>query len=300
MGKLPSSIEKAILEAHLPRHASQKIIEVLEGSREEIPFYRATRFIRLLDNLKSERFTNLAKIEKRELLGNFFDLVNYGHEKTVGQICHLFFEARLPFENDALLLPPQMTAALVMAGISERFDAIKEAIWSFLIRRIAHLEKLVSPDELIFGLWANAPIIRNSIIQFLFRNYKPDAVVEAAIRHVSKTGKTIPTFAARRIIEFAREETESKQTEKVLTEILGTSNLSVEEKIRVWSDYLKSRTRFELVRISSSCSCEANWIESFMEDHLQLSFNFSRQKNTSYRTPSFRNRITAIKELHSS
>ena len=298
MKTLPLTIEKTIREANISNHAAQEIVAILHGIKQEIPPYRATRLIRLLDSLKSGRFTHFAKVKKKELLGNFFDLVNYGHEKTVSRICYLFFTESVPLEETAYLLPPEMIATLVMAGNSEPFDSIKEGIWSFLIRKLSHVERFVSPDELIFGLWAKTPIIRNNIIKFLFTKYSPDAVVEATMRYVSKTGKTIPVFAARRIIECTKEATECKQRENVLTKLLDISNLSVEEINGVWSDYLKGKSRFELIRIFSSSGSIVNEIESLMESHLQLSFHFSPQKNTSDRTASFRNRVAGITAMN--
>ena len=296
MRHIYSNLQATIRDAGLPESVYEKLIGLLKGNEDEIPVFRVLRLVNLLNWLRSGQFLNLSSIRKKELLDNFFELYRYKRKKVVTQICCLVFEERLPDKNSAILLPEDMMKAMVRFGNMERVDSVKEMIWGFLIKNENKVLTLISPEQLIFGLWLENPIIRNTIIKSLFHHFDPESVLTALKKHIFMTGKEIPAEVLKRLIWMAEEEEGLKQKKHLLTDIIRDPYVGEEDIERVWSDYLRGLDRYELVRAFTSDSGRFDWIEDLKKGiSRQTSFNFKYSKKTSCSEKPFYNRLRAIR-----
>jgi len=295
MNSVYADIEMVLARADLSEKASKEIFAILNDEKEKIPPYKALRLLRLLDSLKTGQFLNLVS-KKKKFLQNFIELLKQ-HDMSVSWMCYLFFEQASPQKRPKHLLPEEMVTRLLMTAKMERVEGVKALIWNLLCRQGGQLARLITPEDLTFALLLDEPLTRNKLIMFMFRYFNVDKVIEAICKqHILKTGKRISRTISRQLIGLARAETELKHRSRLLSSIISRSNLTNEEIDRIWADYLKSRNRFELIKIFSSNSDTLGWIEDLKAGRGQLSFNFEPTKDISSMTGSFASRVHAIRK----
>ena len=160
--------------------------------------------------------------------------------------------------------------AIINAGKGERTEGAKELIWGLLLMKEVGLHEYISPGELFFGVWSGNPIFRNNVIRFLFTHFHPDTIVTGLIRYMSETGRSLTPHVFKRLIALARKEGGLKQKMHLLTGVLNCSQLVDEEIDRIWSDYLRTLSRFELIKTLSSNNRNLTWIEDFRQKKLSV------------------------------
>jgi len=293
MNNVHVDIEMEIDRAGLSKKASREILGILNDASEKIPSYKAVQLLKFLDSLRTDRFLIFTS-KKKAFLENLIELLKQ-NDGNVSRICHLFFDQAYPKKGSKYLLPEKMVRKLTTAGRIERVESVKAIIWDLLWRQGGQLARLVSPEDLIFALWLDDPLTRNKLIMFMFRHFDADRVIEAICKYTSNTGKRIPSNVSRQFIGLARAETELKHKSRLLSNILERSHLTNEEINRIWADYLKSRSRFELIKIFSSSSEALGWIGDLKGSRGQLSFNFRPTRDISFMTGWFASRVHAIR-----
>ena len=189
-----------------------------------------------------------------------------------------------------------MVMELVEAGKMARSEGIKTIIWDLLWRQGGRLAKIVSPNDLTFVLWLNDPITRGKLIMFMFQHFTPDMVMEAICKEISETGRTFPSKISGQFIGLAEAGVEFKKKKRLLPNIMTKTKLTNKEIESVWSEYLKSRNRYELIEIFSSETNNSDLMESFARNWKQLSFDFAPGKDVSSMSESFLSRVHAIRD----
>jgi len=293
MNGLYADIETVITQAGLSEEASREIIAILNDASDKILTCKGMRLLRFLNSLKTGEFLNLAS-RKRPFLENFIEIL-LQNDMRVSRICYLFFDQRYPRERPRHRLPEEMVKRLLTAGRMERVERVKILVWDLLWRQGDQLARLVSPEDIAFALWLDAPLTRNSLIMFMLRHFNADKVMQAICTYTSKTGKRIPSNICRQFIGLARSETELKHRRGLLSNIIKGSELTREEMDRIWPDYLNRQNRFELIRIFSSDSDALSWMEGIKRSREQLSFNFKPAPGGSDVTAGFASRVHAIR-----
>lgn len=278
--------------ARLPQVAKERVLHIL--GNQAILNYKGLRLLWLLTNLRSGRFETSPAGEKQEDIENLIYLLRNKDQREVSEICYLFFEAKVLQTRVKYVFPREMVNGLIKVAKEEKSDIIKELIWGLLLSKESHLHELVTPDELVVGLWFRDPITRNNTIRLLIRRFDPDSVVRAVITNVVKTGKKIPEIAFAQLTRLAKGEEEFKKKRQVLTEILKASELADREIDRIWAGYLRRLNRFELIRMFSWRKDSTSWIEDLKAGSYQLSLGFKAPDGLSCLRESFAARVNAI------
>jgi len=111
---------------------------------------------------------------------------------------------------------------------------------------------------------------------------------------MSETERSLKPHVFRRCFGLAREEEDLKQKIHLLTGIISKSQLVDDETDQIWSDYLRTLSRFELIKTLSSNNHNLTWIEDLRQKDAQLSFGFKSHRDMSFLYGSFQDRVTAI------
>ena len=286
-------METVVAGAGFSAEISEQIVAILNHPPDKFPAYKGVRLLKFLTSLKTGEFSGLAS-KKRLLLENFTELL-FHNDRSVSRICYLFFDQRHSEERPGPLLPEEMVKRLIVAGRTERVERIKALVWDLLLKQGDQLARLVSPEDIAFALWLDAPLTRSRVMMFMVRHFGADKAMQAVSTCTSKTGKRIPSSITRRFIEMAWAETQLKYRKGHLSNIIKGSELTREEIDCLWSDYLGSQNRFGLIRIFSSDSDAPIWMEDLKGGREQLAFDFRPAPGSSNATAAFASRIHAIR-----
>jgi len=288
-----ADIETVMAEAGLSEETSGEIVAILNHPSDKFPTYKGVWLLRFLRSLKTEEFLDLAS-KKRLFLENFSELL-LQNDRSVSRICYLFFDQRYSQKTPGPRLPEEMVKRLIVAGRMERVERIKTLVWDLLLKQGDQLARLVSPEDITFALWLDAPLTRSRVMMFMVRHFGIDKAIQAICNYTSKTGKRIPSHIYRQFIEMARAETQLEQRKGVLSNISKGSKLTYEEMDRIWSEYLSSQNRFGLIRVFSSGSDALSWMEELKESRGQLALNFRPAPGSSDKNTAFASRVHAIR-----
>jgi hypothetical protein len=269
----------------------EEILRIL--AKERISREKGFRLLHFLDRLRSGEFITLSSIKKKALFETFLDLIQYKKEEPISQICHLVFASKAQKGNTKSSFPEEMMEALVKSALNETAERVRGMLWGFLLKRGAELVKTVRPDEFVFGLWSVNPVTRNTFIRFLLKNFGIDEVMEAIVREAAKRGMPVPVMAFDRLLAAGKGEG-LRHKKTLLLQIITGSDLSEEETERVWSKYLLSLSRFDLVRIFRE---EGGGIESPKRGGPQQSFSFKARPHMGQPERDFHWRTMAIRQL---
>jgi hypothetical protein len=152
----------------------------------------------------------------------------------------------------------------------------------------------VSPEDIAFAPWLDAPLTRNKLIIFMVRHFGAEKAMRVFCTYASKIGMAIPSTIAGQFMELVRAET-LKHRKGILSGIVQDANFTYEEMDSLWSEYLSSQNRFGLIRIFSSDSDALSWMEELKESRGQLALNFRPAPGSSDTTTAFASRVHAIR-----
>ena len=288
-----ADIEVVIARANLSGKASSEMLAIMKDASGEIPLYRLLKLVHFLENLKTGQLLNLAA-KRKPILENLAELL-MRNDRVVSRICYLFFDQAYPKKRPRYQLPVEMVRKLTKVGKAERSEGVKTIIWDLLWRQGGQLARLVSPEDLTFAIWLSDPITRGKLIMFMFQHFNPDKVMEAICKDTSETGRMIPSNISCQFIGMAQAGAEFKHKTRLLSSIIERSHLTNQEIERVWTNYLATRNRYELIEIFTPGSENRGWMEDFARNRGQLSFNFKPRKDVSSMTELFTSRVNAIR-----
>jgi len=293
MTGLCADLEVMLDRAGLSEEVSHDILAVLDHASNTIPPCKGVRLLRFLTSLKTGAFLNLAS-GKTPLLENFTELLCRDME-SVSRICRLYFEGMSPQGGTEALLPEEMVKELLVLGRVERVQRVKALVWDLLLKQGDQLARLVSPEDIAFSLWLDSPVTRNKLIIFALRHVGAEKAMQLFRTYASRTGKAIPPNVSRQLMELVRAESRMKYRKGILSGTAETSELSYDAMDRLWSEYLNSRNRFELIRIFLLVGDALNRLEALNGDPSQVPLNFKDAEARSEAAAAFASRVHAVR-----
>ena len=114
------------------------------------------------------------------------------------------------------------------------------------------------------------------------------------MREATRKGKPLPLMAFNRFIQMAGKGEKPEHKHTLLSQILTGSDLSEKESERIWSKYLLSLSRFDLVKIFKK---ERSGIGNPKRGGPQQSFSFKAVTISTRSERGFRSRAIAIRAL---
>jgi hypothetical protein len=264
------------------------------AEKEKSP-YGALRLIWLLDSLRAGETSALILFRKTELLENLLRLIRQGHKEWVGRICYILCEGNLPPQPASSLLPEGMLRGLLKWVNAEKAEKVREILWAILLRKEIGLATFAKIADVAAGLCEKDPITRNNVIRFLCDHFTPEQVVDSLFQYSMASGKRAPGAALKRYVSLLRDREGQRRHKKYLLEkILSSAELDDTEIDEIFSDYLNSLHRFDLIRLLSSSGGGPPRIEDLKRKGTQMAFAFDDRMAVPSSHEGFRQRISAV------
>jgi hypothetical protein len=157
------------------------------------------------------------------------------------------------------------------------------------------LETLAGAEDVISGLSENNPVIRNRVARFLFDHFSPDHVLDIVLRNALNDGRRIPGVALKRYADLLAGKEALDHKKELLSDVLDACEFKDDEMDRVWSDYLKGLSRFDLIRAERLCRSGARWLSELKRKSRQMAFAFDEGTIIPSPLRGFAERISAIR-----
>ena len=291
---MPTEIRIAIAGLDLPREISAGLLNVMEEEGPGIPWSRKIKLLKLVCLLRSNACTSLGAVHKRELFGNLLDLLKQGQEEWAVKICCLVHAEKPRPRKGLPAFPEDMVDLLVKLVNTEKSERVREILWALLLRRDMRLENLAGAEDVISGLSENNPVTRNRVARFLFDHFSPDHVLEIVLEHALNEGRRIPGVALKRYADLLAGKEALDHKKALLSDVLDACEFKDDEMDRVWSDYLKGLSRFDLIRAERLCRSGARWLSGLKRKSRQMAFAFDEGTIIPSPHRGFAERISAI------
>lgn len=163
------------------------------------------------------------------------------------------------------------------------------------MKTVPELDRRISPFDLIFGLWVDDPVCRGNIKRYLFTRFRPETVLEAAIKHIRETGKRASSPA---VCGTADETGNIEQGPRITAERLIGSDLPSKEKERLFSVFARTLTRFQLIKTLPHIPVKIVGRDGGASHDSQMRFEFVQAREKDSMNPEFRSRIWALRDVH--
>jgi hypothetical protein len=296
MEVLHPELREIVSDLDLSRESRGLLLEVLAGEGKTIVPNDALRLIWLLDRLRAGGIPAVILIQKTHLLENLLNLIRQDHKEWVSRVCYILYEGTLSRQNFSSILPQGMIMDLLRWVNLERTDKAREILWSILLRKDVGLATSVKILDVAAGLWEKDPITRNNIIRFLFDNFTPDEVVESLFQYSVASGKRVPGLVFKRYASLLKDQQDQQQKKYILEKILSTGKLNDKEIDEIFSEYMNSLNRFDLIRLLSSPGGSSSRIAELESKGRQMGFLFDDGSAAFAHSTPFHKRISLISQ----
>lgn len=270
------------------------LLEILVGAGKKVVKNDALRLIWLLDRMRAGGIPAVVLIQKTHLLENLLNLIRQDHKEWVSRVCYLLYEGALSRQHTFCLLPQGMIRDLLRWVDLERTAKVKEIIWSILLRKEVGLATVAKIADVATGLCEKDPIIRNNVIQFLFDHFSPNEVVESLFQYSMASGKRIPGLVFKRYVSLLKGREDLQQKKSIFEKILATAELDDREIDQIFSDYISSLNRFDLIRLLSAAVGNPPQIAELKRTKKQIGLPLNYHKSTAPHHDTFRQRISQL------
>ena len=149
-------------------------------------------------------------------------------------------------------------------------------------------------SDVTAGLCEKDPITRNNVIRFLFDHFTPDEVLDSLFQYSAASGKRVPGVVFKRYVSLLNDREDLQQKKCILERILNTATLDDKEIAHIFSDYMNSLNRFDLIRLFSSSDTLSPRIADLKRAGMQMGFFFKYQRTVSSHHGSFCERIRLV------
>jgi hypothetical protein len=256
--------------------------------------YSALRLIWLLDNLRERTIPSLILLQKTEWLENLLTLIRQGQKEWVRRVCYIVYEGNLPRENHAAPFPEGMIRDLLKWVNAEKAEKVREILWAILLRKEIGLASFAETDDVASGLCEKDPITRNNVIRFLFDHFSPEMVLDSLFQYSMASGKKVPGVVFKRYVGLLKDQGDLPEKKSILERILSSAKLDDREMDQIFSDYINSLNRFDLIRLLSlSEGCQPRFAD-LKRKRRQMAFAFDEGRIVPSSHEGFRARITAM------
>jgi hypothetical protein len=292
MEVLQPELRKAVTDLNLAQESKDLLFAALV--EEKKPPRDALKLIWLANALRAGSTPDLILLQKTDLLENLLNQIRQGPKEWVGRVFRTLYEGKPPPENASSLLPEGTIRDLLKWVNEERSEKVREMLWAVLLRRDIGLAGFAKIEDVAAGLFEKEPITRNNVIRFLFDHFTPEQVVESVFQYAAASGKRVPGVAFRRYAGLLKDRKDLPQKKYVLERVLTSANLEDRELDQIFSDYIGSLNRFDLVRLLSSSDGDAVRIADLKRKARQMDFLFDLRKTSLPRDDSFRERVSKL------
>ena len=294
MEVLHSELLNAIGDLNLAQDSKDLLLATLAEGGKTIAPYHALELLRLVDTLGVGKFLRLISLQKTQLLENLINLIRQGHSERVSRVCYIFYEGAFPREAVSSRLPKAMTRDLLRWVNMEKAEKVREILWAIIFRKEMGLAAFAKITDVTAGLCEKDPITRNNIIRFLFDHFTPDEVLDSLFQYSVASGKRVPGVVFKRYVSLLNDREDLQQKKCILERILNTATLDDKEIAHIFSDYMNSLNRFDLIRLFSSSDTLSPRIADLKRAGMQMGFFFKYQRTVSSHHGSFCERISRV------
>lgn len=284
-------LSRFISELDLAQESKELLFAALLGVGKEIAPNDALRLLWLLDSLMSGKILGLMPLQKMQWLDNLVNLLRQGHEEWVFTVSHILYEGDVSTHE---ILPSGMIRDLVTWVNLERTDKARGVLWSILLRKDTGLAGAAGVADVAAGLCEKDPITRNNIIRFLYDNFTPDEVVQSLFQYTMASGKRVPGLVFKRYASLLKDQKGQQQKKYILEKILSTAKLDDKEIDEIFSEYINSLNRFDLIRLMSTTDNLQSGLVELNRKGNQMGFPFDHGSAAFAHSTPFLNRISQI------
>jgi hypothetical protein len=294
MEVLHPELRAIVSDLVLSKESRELLLEILVGGGKTVVPNDALRLVWLLERLRGGEIPAVVLIQKTHLLENLLNLIRQEHKEWVSKVCYILYEGTLSRQSFSSILPQGMIRDLLRWVNLERTDKAREILWSILLRKEVGLSTVAKILDVAAGLCEKDPIIRNNVIQFLFDHFSPDEVVESLFQYAMASGKRIPGVVFKRYASLLKDHEDQQQKKYILEKILSTAELDDKEIAQIFSDYMNSLTRFDLIRHVSTLSGSFSRVAELKSTGRQMAFPADHASATFAHSIPFQKRISMI------
>ena len=297
MKLLPPELRKVVSDLHLAQESKDLLLATLIGERKTIVPNGALGLLWLLDSLRSDGFLGLIPLQKTQLLENFITLIRHSHEECASRVCYILYEGTLAQRRASFLLPEGMIKDLLRWINAERAEKVRESLWAILLRKDVGLATVAKIADVAIGLFEKDPIARNNVIRFLFEHFTPEQVIDSLFQYSLASGKRVPGVVFKRYVSLLKDQEDHQQKKYILERILSTAELDDKEMDQIFSDYMNSLNRFDLIRLLSTAGVRAPQIVDLKRKGRQMGFLFDHGSTAFAHNNPFRKRISLLMQV---
>jgi hypothetical protein len=296
MEVLHPELRAIVSDLVLSKESRELLLEILVGGGKTVVPNDALRLVWLLERLRGGEIPAVVLIQKTHLLENLLNVMRQEHKEWVSKVCYILYEGTLSRQSFSYILPQGMIRDLLRWVNLERTDKAREILWSILLRKEVGLSTVAKILDVAAGLCEKDPIIRNNVIQFLFDHFSPDEVVESLFQYAMASGKRIPGVVFKRYASLLKDHEDQQQKKYILEKILSSAELDDKEIAQIFSDYMNSLNRFDLIRLFSTPGGSFTQIAELKGKGRQMSFPLDHGRTSYPHRNSFCKRISLMKK----
>ena len=245
-------LRKVVSDLELAQEAKDLLLAALIDQKETVATNNALELLWLLRSLRSGGIQGLIPPQKMQLLDNFVDLMRQRQKEWINRVCNILYEDPRPPQHTSSLLPEGMIVDLLRWVNIEKTEKVRERLWGILLRKDMGLAPVAKVSDIAAGLCERDPITRNNVIRFLFDHIHPNEVVDSLFQYSMASGKRIPGIVFKRYADLIKDQLDQQQKKYILEKILSTAKLNDTEIVQIFSEYMNSLTRFDLIRLLST------------------------------------------------
>lgn len=297
MKVLHPELREIVRDLDLSQESRGLLSEILVGEGKAIVPNDALRLIWLLDRLRAGGIPSAILIQKTHLLENLLNLIRQDHKEWVSRVCYLLYEGTLSRQHFSSIFPQGMIRDLLRWVNLEKADKARGILWSVLLRKEVRLATVAKIADVTTGLCEKDPITRNNVIRFLLEHFPPGEVVDSLFQYSMASGWRIPGVVFKRCAGLLKEQEHPEQKKFLLERILSTATLDEKDIEEIFSDYMNTLNRFELIRLLSPTGDISPRISILSRTRRQMGFEFQCSTGPSSDHALFRERVRQCMEL---
>jgi len=296
LGGLRPELPKLISALELAQGSKDLLLATLLGEGKTIATNHALELLWLLENLRSDGCLRLIPIQKTEWLKNFLTLIRQSNHEWVRTVCFLLYEGILPPESAIGPFPEGLIRDLLKWVNEEKSEKVRERLWAVLLRKEIGLACFAKTSDVAPGLYEKDPITRNNILRFLSNHFTPEQVLDSLFQYSMASGKRVPGVVFKRYVGLLKDLVDLPQKKSILERILSSAQLDDTEIDQIFSDYINTLSRFDLIRLLSLSEGRQPEIADLRPKRRQMAFAFYESRISLLSHEGFRKRISAIRD----
>jgi hypothetical protein len=294
---LHPELREIVSDLDLSQESRGLLLEILVEAGKTIAPNDALRLLWLLGRLKAGGITAAILIQKTHLLENFLNLIRQDHKKWVSRVCYILYEGTLSRQHFSSIFPQGMIRDLLRWVNLEKADKARGILWSVLLRKEVGLATVAKIADVTTGLCEKDPITRNNVIRFLFEHFPSGEVVDSLFQYSMASGRRIPGVVFKRYAGLLKEQEHPEQKKFLLEKILSTATLDDKDIEEIFSDYMNTLNRFDLIRLLSPSGDTPPRISILSRKRRQVGFEFQCSTGNSPDRALFRERARQCMEM---